>query len=160
MSEEDFVVLYNATAKPLWRYVSRVTGRRDIADDVLQETYLRFLGSERTGLRLEEVRPYLFRIATNLLHDRWRRGDDVLFSQVEEAVISTDAEGAVDTLHMLRRLKPRSRELLWLAYMEGMTHREIANVTGLSTMSVRVLLSRARHAAMKLLEPGRRSYEK
>jgi RNA polymerase sigma-70 factor (ECF subfamily) len=55
---------------------------------------------------------------------------------------------------MLQRLKPRSRELLWLAYMEGMTHQEIAKVTGLSTMSVRVLLLRARHAAIKLLKPG------
>ncbi len=154
MNEQEFVVLYNATAKPLWRYVSRVTGRRDIADDVLQETYLRFLGSERTGLSVEEARPYLFRVATNLLHDRWRRGDDVLFSLLEEPAISTDAEGAVDTLRMLQRLKPRSRELLWLAYMEGMTHQEIAKVTGLSTMSVRVLLLRARHAAIKLLKPG------
>lgn len=89
MNEEEFVVLYNATAKPLWRYASRVTGRRDIADEVVQETYLRFLGSERTGLSVEESRPYLFRIATNLLHDRWRRGDDLPSSQLEETAIST-----------------------------------------------------------------------
>lgn len=158
MNEEEFALLYNATAKPLWRYISRMTGSRNIAEDLLQEVYMRFLGSQRTGLVVEQARPYLFMIATNLLHDRWRRGDDVLQFELEEIAISTDAERAVDALRMLERLKPRSRELLWLAYMEGMTHREIAKVTGLGTMSVRVLLSRARDEAMKLLQPDRKSH--
>src|SRR5260370_18913938 len=54
---------------------------------------------------------------------------------------------------MLHRLKPRARELLWLAYMEGMTHREIASATGLNVMSVRILLLRARREAAALLTP-------
>jgi RNA polymerase sigma-70 factor (ECF subfamily) len=53
---------------------------------------------------------------------------------------------------MLYRLKPRARQLLWLAYMEEMTHREIAAATGLNIMSVRVLLLRARREARALLQ--------
>ena len=52
---------------------------------------------------------------------------------------------------MLHRLKPRARQLLWLAYMEEMTHREIVAVTGLNVMSVRILLLRARREARALL---------
>jgi RNA polymerase sigma-70 factor (ECF subfamily) len=41
-------------------------------------------------------------------------------------------------------LKPRQRALLWLAYVEGMRHAEIAEVLGLSALSIRPLLFRAR----------------
>lgn len=54
---------------------------------------------------------------------------------------------------MLQGLRPRARELLWLAYVEKMTHREIAAVTGLNVLSIRILLQRARREAQVLLEP-------
>jgi RNA polymerase sigma-70 factor (ECF subfamily) len=98
-----------------------------------------------------DARPYLFRIATNLLHDRWRRGEDLPFEEADEPTTENQPEAALDATRMLHRLKPRARELLWLAYMEGMTHREIASVTGLNVMSVRILLLRARREAAALL---------
>ena len=52
---------------------------------------------------------------------------------------------------LLQQLKPRERQLLWLAYVEGMTHSEIAKCTGLRSMSVRILLFRARQKAAELL---------
>jgi RNA polymerase sigma-70 factor (ECF subfamily) len=55
----------------------------------------------------------------------------------------------------LQHLKPRERELLWLAYVEGMSHAEIADATGLVRLSVRILLYRARNKAALLLSPGR-----
>jgi RNA polymerase sigma-70 factor (ECF subfamily) len=135
-----------------------VSGRQDIADDILQESYLRLLRSERSAMKLADARPYLFRIATNLLHDRWRRGVDLQFEEGDEPATETEPEKALDAKRMLHRLKPRARELLWLAYMEGMTHREIANVTGLNVMSVRILLLRARREAAALLTTKGKKY--
>ena len=52
-------------------------------------------------------------------------------------------------------LKPRERELLWLAYVEGSTHTEIADTVGVKTASVKMLLFRARqHLATVLREKG------
>ena len=154
MTEEEFAALYHATAGPVWRYLSRVSRSRDAADDLLQEAYLRFLGSRRTDLRPREAKLYLFRIASNLLHDRWRRREDFNGDlELEGDPVVTTADNTLDAVRVLERLKPRSRELLCLAYLEGMTHREIARVTGLSALSVRVLLSRARGEAVKLMEP-------
>jgi RNA polymerase sigma-70 factor, ECF subfamily len=158
VDEQAFNVLYEATAKPLWRYVARVSGRQDIADDILQESYLRLLRSGRFGMELVDARPYLFRIATNLLHDRWRRGADLQLAETVEPTTETHPEKAFDAARMLHRLKPRARELLWLAYMEGMTHREIADVTGLNVMSVRILLLRARREAAALLRSNGKEY--
>jgi RNA polymerase sigma-70 factor (ECF subfamily) len=44
---------------------------------------------------------------------------------------------------------------LWLAYVEGMSHAEIAAATGLSAMSIRILLYRARQKASEFLRPQR-----
>lgn len=159
MDEQAFSALYAATARPLWRYIARVSGRQEIADELLQECYFRLLRSQRSDLALSDARPYLFRIATNLLHDLRRKGQEVqLEDDADEPAMETKPENSLDTGRMLRRLKPRARQLLWLAYMEGMTHREIANITGLNVMSVRILLLRARRDAQALLARKERDH--
>jgi RNA polymerase sigma-70 factor (ECF subfamily) len=51
----------------------------------------------------------------------------------------------------LRQMRPRERQLLWLAHAEGYSHREIAEITGLGSASIRLLLFRARRKIAKLL---------
>jgi RNA polymerase sigma-70 factor (ECF subfamily) len=152
MEEQTFHALYAATAKPLWAYIARVSGRPDVANDVLQETYCRFLTSQLANRELKETKPYLFRIATNLLHDRWRNGEDTTWSEPPEISFERDLDTQIDVRDLMQQLKPRERQLLWLAYVEGMTHSEIAKSTGLQSMSVRILLLRARRRAAELLE--------
>lgn len=153
MSEEEFHALYAATAQPILAYLVGVTGRRDVADDVLQETYCRFLVRQPGAMAGDEARRYMFRIATNLLRDRWRRGEDRPGVEIAEEGASTDLNLQIDVRRAMRALKPRERELLWLAYVEGMSHAEIAESTGLNAMSVRLLLFRARRRAAALLRP-------
>lgn len=154
MSEGEFRLLYEATARPILAYLTGVTGRRDVAEDLLQETYFRFLARGRRALEGEEARRYLFRIAGNLLRDRWRRGEDSRWAELVDVGASEDAGLGIDVQRAMGALKPRERELLWLAYVEGMSHAEIAVATGLAAMSVRLLLFRARRRAAALLRPG------
>jgi RNA polymerase sigma-70 factor (ECF subfamily) len=147
VEESAFNALYDALAEPLWKYAARTSRRHDVADDVLQESFFRFIKSKHSDLSPTEARLYLFRIATNLLNDRWRRGDDTVGFQTEEVSYETHPETAIDTIRMLEGLKPRWSQLLWLAFVEGMSHAEIAKVTGLNAMSIRVLLARAKHQA-------------
>jgi len=157
VDEQAFNALYAATAGSLWSYVARVSGSPDIADDVLQEAYYRFLSSKRRDLDTVNAKPYLFRIATNLMHDRWRRSHERGWVDYLEMGIDENPDSGIDVRRVMLQLKPRARELLWLAYVEGMTHREIAVATGLNTMSVRILLLRARRKAALLLgQKGKR----
>jgi|SRR3984885_1278305 len=151
MEEQEFRALYDATARPILAYLLGVTGRKDVAEDVLQETYCRFLVRQPRSMDANETRRYLFRIATNLLRDRWRKGDDVPWQEVAEEGLSVDVDTQMDVRAAMRALKPRERELLWLAYVEGMNHTEIAAATGLRALSVRMLLFRARRKAAGLL---------
>ena len=151
MEEQAFHALYAATAKRLWAYIARVSGRPDVANDLVQETYCRFLTSQVADRELAETKPYLYRIATNLLRDRWRNGEDMTWSEPAEIGCERDHDTQIDMRDLMQQLKPRERQLLWLAYVEGMTHSEIAKSTGLQLMSVRILLLRARRRAAELL---------
>jgi RNA polymerase sigma-70 factor (ECF subfamily) len=151
MDEQAFHALYAATAKPLWAYIARVSGRPDVANDLLQETYCRFLTARPGNVEPAGAKPYLFRIATNLLHDRWRKGEDKTWSEPPEIGFEQDLDTQIAVRDLMQQLKPRERQLLWLAYVEGMTHSEIAEATGLHSMSIRILLFRARQRAADLL---------
>jgi RNA polymerase sigma-70 factor, ECF subfamily len=151
MDEQTFHLLYAATAKPLWAYIARLSGRPDVANDLLQETYCRFLTAKLGNVEAAEAKPYLFRIATNLLNDRWRKGEDTRWSEPPEIGCERDLDIQIDVRDLMQLLKPRERQLLWLAYVEGMTHSEIAKATGLHSMSIRILLLRARQRAAALL---------
>lgn len=158
IDEQEFQSLYDATARPILAYLTGVTGRRDVADDLLQETYCRLLVRRPPAMDAEGTRRYLFRIASNLLRDRWRRGEDRAYPEPAEAASPPNADTQVhlqiDVRTAMRAMKPRERELLWLAYVEGMSHAEIAEAMGLSAMSVRLLLFRARKRAAGLLRPA------
>jgi RNA polymerase sigma factor (sigma-70 family) len=68
-------------------------------------------------------------------------------------ILTPNLDATLAIRSALQHLKPRERELLWLAYVEGMDHREIAAATGLQPLSIRILLHRARHKAAALLNP-------
>ncbi len=157
LDEAGFHALYTTLSRPLLSYLVGVTGHRDRADDLLQETFCRFLLRHPTVMPEEETRRYLFRIATNLLRDRWRRGDDHPAPASEQPHpdpgTTPNLETRLDIHRTMAALKPRERELLWLAYVEGMSHAEIGAVTGLSALSIRLLLFRARAHAATLLAP-------
>jgi RNA polymerase sigma-70 factor, ECF subfamily len=153
MNEQEFRSLYDATARPILAYLIGATGRREVADDLLQETYCRFLVRQPPAMDANETRRYLFRIATNLLRDRWRSGEDEPWQETAESGSSVDVETQMDVRAAMRVLKPRERELLWLAYVEGMNHAEISAATGLRVISVRLLLFRARRKAAGILLP-------
>src|SRR5580700_11976234 len=73
MDEETFRAFYDRTARGVWAYLARITGDRQMADDLLQETYYRFLRAGATHEGEAHRRNSLYRIATNLARDARRR---------------------------------------------------------------------------------------
>ena len=169
MGEDEFRAFYERTARPLWSYLSRITGDPHEADDVLQEAYYRFY---RAGARHENEahrRNSLFQIATNLVRDAARRAKhrvDVPIDDEETAAASLprstapvpDRQAAIrtDLARGMKQLEPVQREMLWLAYAQGASHEEIAEILGLRAVSIRTLLLRARRKLAGFLSEGAR----
>jgi len=153
MDEATFRAVYDRTARPLWNYLRRVTGDAHVADDLLQETYYRFLRAQAIYESAAHRRNSLFRIATNLVHDSRRRarvrplpaaGDGDVSWVADSGDVAADVDRRADLDRAMQQLKPRERALLWLAYAEGSSHREIAAAVGVQISSVKLLLFRAR----------------
>lgn len=158
MDEETFRGFYDRTARILRGYLARITGDGALADDLLQESYYRFLRARSAYDGEAHRRNALFRIATNLAHDSRRRARHApVLSAADQDTLPAggtpqeSADRATDLHRAMSRLKPRERELLWLAYAQGSSHREIAACLGLRTGSVKLLLFRARRRLAGLL---------
>jgi RNA polymerase sigma-70 factor, ECF subfamily len=153
MNESAFRAFYEHTSAPLLRFLVCITRRPDLAEDILQETYCRLLTARLPNMDDRQIRNYLFRIASNLVRDRWRRTRDHLPPEnaVEIPAPASHLERKLGVRQAFDRLKPRERQLLWLAYVEGSSHQEIAESTGLRSASIRLLLFRARRKMAGLI---------
>jgi RNA polymerase sigma-70 factor (ECF subfamily) len=154
MDEEAFRAFYERTSRGLWLFLVRITGERQIAEDLLQEAYYRFYRAGSAYESDSHRRNALFRIATNIARDAWRRRGGIVSTSIDEATGSTVDHGMderTDLARAFERLKPRQREMLWLAYANGSSHEEIAEVVGVAPGSVKGLLRRARTKLAELL---------
>jgi RNA polymerase sigma-70 factor (ECF subfamily) len=152
MDEETFRGFYERTARGVWAYLARITNDRQMADDLLQEAYYRFLRAAAMHDSEEHRRNSLYRIATNLAKDARRRqsvrpvaavaGDEI--ERVASVNSPAPNDSSTDLNRAMAHLKPQERAMLWLAYAEGASHREIAAALSLGEGSVKTLLSRAR----------------
>lgn len=165
MDDEAFAGFYERSARSLWAYLARTSGDPALAEDLMQESYVRFLSAPGAPSHLNEgevaCRRYLFRIATNLLRDHWRRPRATSIEEIPENFFARSGDAAQSDSQMmlgpaLAQMRPRERQLLWLAHAEGYSHSEIAEVTGLARASIRLLLFRARRKIARLLVDEKR----
>ena len=148
MEAGDFTVLYARVAPRLRAYLRRLTSDAALADDLLQEACIRLLRSARADASEGEHAAFLYRTATNLAYDHWRRRGREARALVRSWVTAPAAPGepalGADLERVFDLLRPRDRAVLWLAHVEGHDHAEIARRLGVRRLSVRVLLFRAR----------------
>jgi RNA polymerase sigma-70 factor, ECF subfamily len=156
MDSEAFASFYERSARSLWAYLARISGDPALADDLTQESFVRFLCAGQTTDGEVAARRYLFRIGTNLLRDHWRRRRTTAIDDIPEELFAipcaaTQSDSRAMLGPAMAQMRPRDRQLLWLAYAEGYSHREIAELMGLASASIRLLLFRARRKMARLL---------
>ena len=153
LTEAAFTSFHSDTSRALWAYVYRVTANAADADDIVQESFLRVLRADLETDDEGQWRRYLYRVASNLIVDRWRvrnreRGEEMAGEPgTSSGRFDTDA----DVARIFSELNARDRALLWLAYVEGESHEEIASSLGVGRRSMKVLLFRARRRLRELL---------
>jgi RNA polymerase sigma-70 factor, ECF subfamily len=144
----DLDGLFQRIHPQLFRYLYRLTGDRDMADDVAQEAFVRLI---RQDLPEDEARPWLFTVATNLLRDRARKTDrhrrlEPLVPHAETLARPDAAAEQSEVVLAVRRALlqvPERDRVMLLMREEGFSYGEIARAVGVAPGSVGTLLARA-----------------
>jgi RNA polymerase sigma-70 factor (ECF subfamily) len=135
---EAFAAVYKATSAKLWGIVVRILPRRDIAEDVLQDVYVR-IWERAVSFDPAKASPitWMATIARNRAIDEVRRKSTVSIEDTPESLeVEQDAPSPLDSTQMsedLRRLQqclqgldPERREIVLLAYYNGLSRDELA----------------------------------
>ncbi len=152
-SQPEFEAFYLRTARLLHGYLCRLSRDSAIADEVLQEAYVRMIHAP--PMEEQVRRAYLYRTATNLLRDLWRKQKrQRKYWQKEHfsEAVCQNLGIPLDVAAVFEKLSALDRAVLWLAHVEQLSHREIASVLGVKEKSIKVMLFRARTKARDLFE--------
>ncbi|MFB0565489.1 MAG: RNA polymerase sigma factor [Candidatus Aminicenantaceae bacterium] len=173
--KEFFTEFYQKYSRPFWLYIFKICGDENLAEDIFQESFLRFLKAEPVIVSVIHLRSYLYKIAFRLIIDKKRK------IKVENRVFEDRKKALKENLYTESRenrthiseemektfqlLKPKERILLWLAYVEGYSYKEIGEITKCKENSVKVKVFNARKKFAGLLrekrqEKGEKIWEK
>jgi RNA polymerase sigma-70 factor (ECF subfamily) len=159
--EDCFRLFFRRWTPPLGRFLQRVTRSPEVAEDLLQETFLRVL---RAAPRFEphgSVSAWVYRIAANLAYSHWRRTRGVLGPPAPEApeiaatmpdpltpdLLRARRAWARDLQAAVGRLPENHRLVFVLKIDEGLTYEQIGEVLGCPTGTAK---SRFHHAVLRL----------
>lgn len=150
--EEEFEKLVEHHYQPVYRFLLRVSGDREVAFDLTQETFLRLYRAAGSLRAPEKARTWIFTVALNVFRDHRRRcarRPELLAAEPvaagespEEAVVQ-----AMDLEVAIARLGADHATALVLRFYEGMSLEQVARVTGVPVGTVKSRL----HHAIKLL---------
>lgn len=156
----DWQGAYAQYAPSLASYLLRIVGDAELAADLTHETFVRAMRSEARLRDAAALRPWLYRAATNLGLSHLRRARLVRWLPLTAAASVTEAPVS-DRRWLVRAalqsISPEQSAALVLAFHEGFTRAEIAEITGTSADTVKTRIARGRRnfiAAYHRLERG------
>jgi RNA polymerase sigma-70 factor (ECF subfamily) len=158
-----FELLYERHKGPLYRYLQRMCGRREVADDLFQEVWSKVIASRSRYEVRAQFNTFLFRIAHNCAVDYFRRSGrphesaaqdvDEIAEEIGAAeherpdAALSEAQVRSDFRRALAELPPEQRDVFVLYEESGLTLEEIGRITGVAMETAK---SRLRYAVGKL----------
>ena len=164
-SQQALAELVNRHHSPLIGYLYRMLGgNRALAEDLVQETFLRVLRSIHHYKHPRPFKPWLYAIATNLVRDHYKKADtqrtqsilddgifqDNISSTPEDSLLAADEAHQVS--EAISSLPTHQRETIVLRYYQGLSHREIAEALSIPVGTVKSRLSLGLMRLRELIE--------
>lgn len=160
----------------IYNYIWRMVSNRDDVEDLTQEVFVRAFGSFKSFRRDSNPKTWLYRIATNLCIDRYRRKEletrlvrsleqnhlgeddettptDIPDTRFDPAQAYERSELQAEVQRALSLLPDKLRSTILLYDIEGMSYEEIAEALGCPIGTVKSRLFNARMQLRKLLKP-------
>ena len=132
--------LYEQYKTGIFRFALSILKETQLAEDVLQETFLRLLSGKGDPAPGKE-QAYLYRMARNICYDILRRRK----RETEESPNASAPADSWEFLELIAPLSPKEQEIVSLKIISGLTHAEIAKVIGTTTAGAKKRYERAIH---------------
>jgi RNA polymerase sigma-70 factor, ECF subfamily len=158
MDEEAFAKLAESYAARLYAVAFRLLGNRADAEDAVQRALVKSFAARASYSPRWAVSTWLYRILTNVCVDELRRrrpSTDVETASLRTASSAGAIADRVDVGRALEAVPREARVLLALHYVDGLSHRELADIRGISVNTVKSQLARGKGILRDALERGR-----
>lgn len=155
-AEKAFAVLYSRYSARIYAYCRRFLGNKYDAQDVYQETFVRFFQSAKQERDMTNVPAFLLKIARNLCVNFKRKTKENIsyedYMNVHQE--GNENEELLKLIKMAMELLPDEyRDIFILREYQGLSYNEIADVTKTSLANVKVRIFRAKQKIREILQP-------
>jgi len=159
--QEKFTEACNECADALLRYALFKVSDREVAKDLIQETYLRTWNYIAEGHEVENFRAFFYRTLGNLIIDHYRKHKTFSLDQLFEkgydvpTEVKESLENRLDgeqAFALLEKIGKMYKDVIFLKYVEDLSLKEIAHITGESENAVAVKIHRGIKKMKKIFE--------
>jgi RNA polymerase sigma-70 factor (family 1) len=151
ISEAEFIGLFKEYNRPVKNYIYYKTGDMDLADDILQDTFLKFW-EKKNEVRMNTAKALLFTIAGNLSINKLEH-KKVVFqfaNKFTQSSLSSSPEFEMEIREFDHKLQSaiadlheKNRVVFLMNRIEGMTYKEIAESIGVTVKAVEKRMKKA-----------------
>lgn len=160
--EAIFMKSYEENSDALFRYCYFQTSNREVATDILQDTFTKTWSYLKDGKEVDNLKAFLYKVAKNLIIDYRRKKKNYSLDAITETgvefrndvEIEVEVESEFDkrfVLEKLEELEEEDREILTMRYINEMSIKEIADTTDLTANNISVKIHRATEKMRKIL---------
>ncbi len=152
MSTENIYIemLFKCYYRPLCLYAIHYIGNIDDAEDVVQESFLKFWNDCQNQSNIKNTKSYLYRIVRNKSIDKLREykanikeTDINVLTNIPDDKLIDNSEHEARLWTAIDSLPKRQREILLMSKRDGLKYRDIAEELGISIKTVEALITKA-----------------
>jgi RNA polymerase sigma-70 factor (ECF subfamily) len=158
---DEFIALYDEMADQLFRHCFFKLSNRELALDLVQETFARTWEYIAAGKEVKNIKGFLFKVANNLIIDEYRKkkavsletlqeqtGFDAPVNEHKKTIFSVE----VDTvLTHINKLDSKYKDVILMRYVNDYSPKEIAKILGESENAVSVRINRGLKKVQEML---------
>jgi len=159
--EQQFTKAYEELSDAIFRHCYFRIGDREKAKDLMQSTFIKSWQSISQGTKVNNLRPFLYKVANNLIIDEYRKkkelsldglmaeGFEPGFDEIKNTEQGIDAKLVIGVIN---QLDEKYREVVLMRYVDELSPKEIAEITGDSDNNISVRIHRGIKQLKEILE--------
>lgn len=161
MNNKSLDEIYQSYVKDIYYYLLSLCGNKDIAEDIMQETFLRaYLCFEDCSF--DGIKPWLFKVSYNAYIDYLRKnkknclqnmeivGGMIDYKTPEDVVVEKDEIEKI--LYLVNKMPQKQKQAILLCDFNGLSYKEASEIMNVSLASIKISLYRARQNVREKIE--------